>query len=480
VVAASTERQSIVVGSGPNGLAAAIVLARAGREVRVLEANETIGGGTRSAELTLPGFVHDVCSSAHPLAVASPFLQSLPLAEHGLSFAQPPVALAHPFEDGPPALLRRAIDATAATLGSDAGSYQQLLRPLVADYEKLITHVLAPLRPPRYPVALLRFAVLAVRSATGLANQHFAGEPARALFLGMAAHSMLRLDQPISASFGVVMAVLGHAVGWPVARGGSQRIADALVCYLRSLGGEIVTGTRVESMDDLPTGAEVLFDVTPRQLLHIAGGRLPSSYKRRLERFRYGPGVFKVDWALDRPIPWKAPECLQAGTVHLGASPEEIVASERTVWAGGHPERPFVILVQPSLFDPTRAPPGKHTAWGYCHVPNGSTFDVTARIEDQVERFAPGFRDRILGRHVMSPAALEAHDANHVGGDINGGVQDLWQLYSRPTLRLNPYTTPVPGLYLCSSSTPPGGGVHGMCGYYAAKSALCGMRAIIF
>lgn len=465
-------KRSFVVGSGPNGLAAAVVLARAGRGVTVFEAQDTFGGGMRSAALTLPGFVHDVCATAHPLALASPFFRSIPLGRCGLSFVQPPAPLAHPFDDGTAALLERSVVATGATLGEDATSYSRLMAPLVADWAKIVDDVLAPLRPPRHPVALTRFGWSAMRSATGLARREFRGEKARALFAGMAAHAMVPLDQPVTAAFGLVLAILGHAVGWPFARGGSQRIADALVEYLRVVGGDVALNAKVLALSDLADARDILLDLTPRQVLVVAGQRLPKRYRSQLGSYRYGPGAFKVDWALDAPIPWKAHECLRAGTVHLGGTLDEIAVSEKTVSLGGHSERPYVILAQASLFDDTRAPLGKHTAWAYCHVPNGSTFDMTERIEDQIERFAPGFRSRVLARQVMGPAALQEHNANYVGGDINGGIQDWRQLFTRPAARLDPYKIPIERVYLCSSSTPPGGGVHGMCGYFAAVDAL--------
>jgi phytoene dehydrogenase-like protein len=481
-----TMYDAIVVGSGPNGLAAAIALARAGRSVIVYEAKDAIGGGTRSAELTLPGFVHDVCSAIHPLAVTSPFFSALPLADHGLEWIYPPASFAHPLDDGSAVVVERSIadplegvEATSEGLGRDAAAYRALMRPLAADWEKLKHDLLGPLPvPPRHPVALTRFGLSAVWPARALAKTLFRGERARAAFAGVAAHSMLSLDHPLSAAFGLVLGASAHAVGWPMARGGSQKLGGALASYLRSLGGEIVTRHPIESMDDLPPAQAVLFDLTPRQLLRIAGRRLPEGYRRQLARYRYGPGVFKVDWALDGPIPWRAAECARAATVHLGGALDEIAASERAVWRGEPPERPYVILIQHTLFDPSRAPEGKHTAWAYCHVPNGSAFDMTARIENQIERFAPGFRDRILARSVRAAADMERHNPNHIGGDINGGVQDVWQLYTRPAFRLTPYVIPArggaasPRLYLCSSSTPPGGGVHGMCGWFAARAAL--------
>ena len=471
------KHDAVVVGSGPNGLAAAITIARTGRSVLVLEAEETIGGGTRSAELTLPGFVHDVCSTAHPLAVGSPFLGALPLAEHGLELCHPQVPLAHPLDGGTAAVLERSVDATAQGLGSDGSAYRSLIGPLAAGADRLVPELLGPLRPPRHPVLFARFGLSAIRSASGLLRARFGGDNARALLGGCAAHSMLSLRQPISASFGLVLALLGHAVGWPVARGGSQRVAAALAGVLGGCGGRIETGHRVHSLAELPSSRAVLLDLTPRQVVSIAGERLPDRYRRALERFRYGPGVFKLDWALDGPIPWTAQAVARAGTVHLGGTLPELVASEEAVARGRHPERPFVLLVQASLFDSTRAPEGKHMAWAYCHVPNGSTRDMTEAIESQIERFAPGFRDRVLARSATGTADVERHNANYIGGDINGGLQDLRQLFTRPVARPVPYSTPVNGLYICSSSTPPGGGVHGMCGHFAARAALRGMGA---
>jgi phytoene dehydrogenase-like protein len=464
--------EAVVVGSGPNGLSAAILLARAGRRVTVVEGSETIGGGCRSEELTLPGFVHDTCSTVHALALASPFLSRLPLAEHGLELVHPDAPLAHPLEDGSAVLLERSVDRTADGLDRDAEAYRRLFEPLVRTAPELMREILGPLRPPRHPIAMARFAPAALRSAVGLARSRFEGERARALLAGCSAHSMLSLSSAASAAFGVVLMVSAHHVGWPVARGGSQRLADALASHLRSLGGEIETGRWLESLDDLAGFGTTLVDVTPRQLMRLAGARLPAGYARRLGRYRYGPGVFKLDWALDAPIPWAAPEASRAGTVHVGGTLEQIAVSEQAAVRGEHSERPFVLLVQPSLFDASRTPAGKHTAWAYCHVPSGSTRDMTEAIEGQVERFAPGFRDLIAARSTLNAADIEQRNPNYVGGDINGGVQDLRQLFTRPVARPVPYSTPVDGLYICSSSTPPGGGVHGMCGYFAARSAL--------
>ncbi len=464
---------AVVVGSGPNGLAAAITLARAGYSVIVFEARDTIGGGCRTAELTLPGFAHDVCSAIHPMGVASPFMRKLPLEQYGVEWIEPAAPLAHPFDDGSAAVLERSIEATGMWLGEDAAAYRRLMAPLVKRWEQLVGDALGPLPlPPHHPLVMARFGLQAIGSVRGLAESRFKGERARALVAGIAAHAMLSLEQPVSAAFGLVLGMLGHAVGWPIPRGGSQSIVNAMAAYLRSLGGEVVTGVEVESLEMLPSARAVLCDVTPRQLLRIAHHRLPIGYQHRLMRYRYGPGVCKVDIALDGPIPWRAEACLRAGTVHLGGTLPELADAERAVWRGEHAERPYVLLAQQSLFDPTRAPAGKHTVWAYCHVPSGSTCDVSERIIAQIERFAPGFRERILAEHVFTASQMERYNPNYIGGDINGGVQDLWQLFTRPTFRLKPYITPVKGLYLCSSSTPPGGAVHGLCGYFAAKAAL--------
>jgi phytoene dehydrogenase-like protein len=463
---------AVIVGAGPNGLAAAITLAQAGRSVLVLEANGTIGGGCRSLDLTLPGYVHDICSAIHPLGVASPFFRNVPLTQYGLEWVDPPVALAHPFDDGSAGVMLRSLDATAALLEADGAAWRDLFGPLVEDFDILADSLLGPFPMPRHPVALGRFGLVALRSSSGLVRSRFKQNAARALFSGMAAHAMLPLDQPVTAAFGLMLGLFGHAVGWPMARGGSQQIVDAMAAHLQSLGGRIETNRKIERLDQIEQSDAVLFDLTPRQVLGIAGDELPGHYTRQLKHYRYGPGVFKIDWALDGPVPWTAGECREAGTVHIAGPVEEIEASEKAVSNGFHPERPFVILAQQSRFDPTRAPDGKQTLWGYCHVPAGSTVDMTDRIEAQIERFAPGFRDRILARSVMGPAAMQAHNANYIGGDINGGMQDLRQLFTRPAVRRDPYSTPNDRLFLCSSSTPPGGGVHGMGGYHAAKSVL--------
>jgi len=466
-----------IVGAGPNGLSAAITLAKAGLSVILLEAKETIGGGCRSAELTLPGFIHDPCATIHSLGVTSPFFQSLPLSEFGLEWIYPHAALVHPLDDKKAVVLERSVEKTSDNLGEDGAAYKRLIGPFVANWKKLTYEILGPLRfPPRYPWILARFGFYAIRSAQSLATSQFKGVRGRALFAGLGAHSIQPLDQAVTAAFGLVLGTSGHAAGWPVARGGSQALADALAGYFRALGGKIVTSSPVESINDLPSARVVLFDVTPRQLINIVGDRMPPGYRRRLKGFRYGYGVFKVDYALDGAIPWQAAECMQAATVHLGGTLEEIASAENAVSKGEHPEKPFVLLAQQSLFDPMRAPQGKHTVWAYCHVPNGSNFDMTERIEAQIERFAPGFRNRVLARNVRSPIELEEYNHNYIGGDINGGVQDWRQLFTRPIARWVPYSTPMKGIYICSSSTPPGGGVHGMCGYYAAQAALKGLR----
>jgi len=468
---------AVVVGAGPNGLTAGIFLAAAGCSVTVLETAPTVGGGCRSAELTLPAFVHDRCAAIHPLAGLSPALRNLPLARHGVELIHPPLPLAHPLDGGRAAVLERSVGATAAAFGDDGPAYRRLMDPLLACADALIDDLLLAPRMPHHPVALARFGARGLRSAEGLARGLFRTEPPRALLAGLAAHSLLPLHRRGTAGFALVLGMCGHAQGWPAVAGGSQRLTDALAAHLVSLGGDLRTGSPVRSLDELPAAHAVLFDVSPRQLLEITGARLPAAYRRRLTRFPQGPGVFKVDAALSEPIPWTAPECRRAGTVHVGGTLEEIAASEAAVAAGRCAPRPFVIVAQQSLFDPSRAPAGRHTAWMYCHVPNGSTRDMTGAIEAQLERFAPGYRDVVLARHLTGPAALERYNANCIGGDIGGGVQDLRHQLTRPVTRLSPYTTPDPRLFICSASTPPGGGVHGMCGHNAARAVLARTRA---
>jgi phytoene dehydrogenase-like protein len=467
-----TEYDAVVVGAGPNGLAAAIALAQANLSVAVLEAAEIAGGGARTEEVTLPGFRHDVCSAIHPMAMVSPFFRSLPLARYGLEWAFSPAAIAHPLDDGTAVTLEQSIEATANGLDGDGDAWRALASPFEGKWDALFVEILKPLRlVPRHPLMLARFGLSGLRSAMALARR-FRTEQARALFGGCAAHSFLPLERPGSTAFGLALILAGHATGWPAAKGGSGQIARALSAHLAALGGEIVTSYRVRSVRDLPRSRAVLFDLTPRQLADIAGTDLPRGYVERLRGYRYGPGVFKVDYALDGPIPWRAAACARAATVHVGGTIEEIAAHESAIWRGAVTDRPFVLVAQQSMFDPTRAPSGKHTGWAYCHVPHGSTEDMTDRIERQIERFAPGFRARILARRTMNSAQLESHNANFVGGDIAGGANDLRQLLMRPFATPNPYTTPNRRFYLASSSTPPGGGVHGMCGYWAARAAL--------
>jgi phytoene dehydrogenase-like protein len=467
------ECDAVVVGSGPNGLAAAITIAQAGYSVRVIEGNSTVGGGARSAELTLPGFVHDVCSAIHPLAAGSPFFQTLPLAKFGLEWIHPEIPLAHPLDDGTAAALHREVDITANALGTDARNYHRVFAPLTRHWSKLAEEFLQPmLHMPKYPLTMAGFGIPALCPATLLARLLFKGEPARALFGGMAAHSFLPLEALASAAFGLILGTAGHAVGWPIPRGGSQSIANALADYLCQLGGTIETNRRVATLDDLPKSRAIFFDVSAWQFAHIAGDRLPGSYRDRLTRFQHAPGVFKIDYALSAPIPWKADACKRAGTVHLGGTLAEIAAAERDTNSGKIPEQPFVLVAQQSVFDSTRVPRNQHTLWAYCHVPFGCNTDMSERIEAQIERFAPGFRDCIVARHKSGPGELEQSNANLAGGDINGGAANLWQLLARPVLSATPYRTPAPGMYLCSASTPPGGGVHGMCGHHAARAAL--------
>ena len=463
---------AVVIGSGPNGLAAGICLAQNGLSVLIVEAADEIGGGMRSAELTLPGFTHDICSAIHPLTIASPFFQTLSLDNFGLEFVQPEASLAHPLDDGTAVLLTKSVEETAAGLGADADGYKKLVEILAKHFDVIAPDVLAPFRIPSNPFLMAGFGIKGMSSAKSLADTYFTETRARAVFAGNAAHSMIPLEDIPSAAFGLVLHLAAHSVGWGFPKGGAYKIAAALGDYFKSLGGEIETGNRVENIDALPASRSILFDITPRQIIKIAGHHLSASYVRRLETYKYGAGVFKMDFALSEPIPWKAKECFKAGTVHLGGTFEEIAESERGHGKGKISQKPFVLVAQHTLFDPTRAPSGKHTAWAYCHVPNGSTYDMTELIEDQIERFAPGFKDCILAKSIKSPADLEKYNSNYIGGDINGGAGNLSQIFTRPVTKINPYKMPADGLYICSSSTPPGGGVHGMCGFHAAKTVL--------
>ena len=467
---------AVVVGAGPNGLAAAIELATAGLSVLVVEAHETIGGGARTEELTLPGFRHDVCSAIHPMGALSPFLRELPLEDYGLAWIVPPAALAHPFDDGTAALLTRDLEATAQRFGpEDDFMWRAMFASRLRDPGSFFSDVLEPIRFPRHPFRMAAFGMTALQSAERVARTWFRTDAARAVFAGCAAHSSMRLDRAATASFGMVLALSAHASGWPMARGGSNAIVDAMAAHLRRLGGVIRTGELVTSLDQLPSSRVVLFDVMPKHLASIAERELPVAYVERLRRYRHGPGVFKIDWALSEPIPWTAPECRQAATIHLGPRFEDLLRSARNVDRGVHDETPYVLVAQQSLFDPTRAPAGRHTGWAYCHVPNGSTEDMTHAIEAQMERFAPGFKDTVLARHTRNAMEYEVYNPSYVGGDIGGGANDIVQFLARPLAKWNPYATPNPRLFLASSATPPGGGVHGMCGRWAAKTALARM-----
>jgi phytoene dehydrogenase-like protein len=472
----SSEFDAIVIGSGPNGLAAAVALAQQGFAVQVIEAHDELGGGTRTAELTLPGFLHDVCSAVHPLGELSPFFSTLPLEQHGLHWQHPELSVAHPLDDGPCATLSRSVEDTAQGLGADARAYQRLMGGFVRVGRPLLADLLGPLRIPRHPFTMARFGFYGVRSAAGLARGLFREPRARALLAGCAAHSILPLDRPLTGAVGLLFAFSGHLCDWPVARGGSRAVAAALAEHLRALGGSVTTGRRVGSLSELPKSRVVLFDLAPRQVIAIAGDALPARYVRRLSRYRYGPAVFKLDWALAGPIPWRDPACARASTVHVGGTLEEIAEAEAAAFRGEHHARPFVLVAQQSHFDDTRAPAGRHTGYAYCHVPFGSDHDMTDAIERQVERFAPGFRDLILARRAFAPADFERYNESFVGGVIAGGQADATQLFTRPVARLDPYSTPNPRLYLCSAATPPGGGVHGMCGYFAAQSAGRALR----
>ena len=469
---ATEKYDAVIIGSGPNGLSAAVELTRSGLSTLVVEAKASPGGGTRTEELTLPGFHHDVCSSVFPLGVASPFFRTLGLENFGLRWIESPAPLAHVIDDENAVTLERSLEATANQLGSDGKAYKALLAPLVDRFDELMSMLLGPLRFPSSPLLFARFGLSGLTSIKGLVLQHFRTKAAAALLAGLAAHATLPLDAMATSAFALVLAAAGHRVGWPIARGGSQAITSALVAYLRSLGGDIVLDQPIRSMADLPPARAYIFDITPKQLLSIAGNALPRLYRRRLGRFRYGAGVFKMDWALRDAIPWTSAACARACTVHLAGDLEQVARAEAIVHQGGTAQVPFALVVQPSRFDPTRAPEGKHTAWAYCHVPGGSSIDMARRIEDHIERYAPGFRASIIGRSARDAQAMEAYNANYVGGDISGGASDVRQLFFRPIMRLDPYTTPSANIFICSSSTPPGGGVHGMCGYWAARSVL--------
>lgn len=459
------------MGTGPNGLAAAIRLAQEGLSVKMFEASPTVGGGMRTGELMQPGFHHDICSAIHPLAASSPYLKNLPLDDYGLEWITPDFPVAHPMDDGTAVVMHHSMDETMDELGTDGSSYRSAMEPIADNWETLTADFLGPLRFPKHPFNLARFGLKALQPAS-LFQKRFKKERAKALFAGLAAHSILPLDAVATSAIGLVLGAAGHAVGWPLPKGGSQSIADAMAGYFKSLGGEIETGTEITSLKELPPYRALLLDITPRQLIDIAGDQLPGSYVNRLKKYRYGSGVFKIDYILSEPVPWNDPRCKKAGTIHLGGTFDEIAAGEEVMDSGKHAEKPYVLIAQQSNFDDTRTPDDRHTLWAYCHVPNGSTRDMTDEIENQIERFAPGFKDTIEQRHTMNTDQFHDYNANYFGGDINGGRQDIWQLFTRPLHLINPYATPSEGVYLCSSSTPPGGGVHGMCGYHAASLAL--------
>lgn len=464
---------AIVIGSGPNGLAAAIALAQKGLSVKVFEAADTIGGGTRTKELTLPGFHHDVCSAIHPMAVGSPYFKTLPLEQYGLEWIHPTYPLAHPMDDEPAVIMHKSLNETVRELAGDGEAYRSLFEPLIKQWDELAPALLSPLNHfPAHPILMARFGLKALQPAKRLASHHFQHRRTKALFAGLAAHSILPLDQVSTSAIGLVLGTIGHKIGWPMPKGGSHQITKALASYLESLGGEIETSARIETLRELPNAKVVLFGNTPKQILHIARKELPDSYARKLRSYRYGAGVFKLDIALDAPIPWADKRCGQAGAVHLGGTLQEIAESERLIGEGKCPDQPYVLLTQQSIFDSSRAPKGKHTVWAYCHVPNGSTRDMTEPILRQIERFAPGFRDLMLDYHSMNTRSMEDYNPNYIGGDINGGRQDITQLFTRPAGLLDPYHIKGTSMFICSSSTPPGGGVHGMCGFHAAQSAL--------
>ncbi|TGL64633.1 phytoene desaturase family protein [Leptospira sarikeiensis] len=468
----SEEYDVCIIGSGPNGLAAASVLANSGLSVIVLEASDTIGGGLRTKELTLPGFLHDVCSAAHPMGILSPYLKTLPLKEHGLEWIEPEASVAHPLDGEAAVLLKLSLEETAENLGKDKKSYIKLLSPFLKNPEGLLKDALAPLGIPDHPFLLARFGLLGLRPAKSIANSYFKEERAKALFAGCAGHSIFPLEKLLSGALGLLFSLTGHVRSWPVVKGGSQMIAKSMESYLKTLGVKIKTNYKVSNLSQLPKVRAIVFDTSPDQLGSVAGNTLSSSYINRISSYNYGPGVFKMDWALDGPIPWKDPRCLEASTVHVGGTLAEISRSESDVWKGKHSDKPYMLVVQQSQFDPTRAPKGKHTGYAYCHVPSRSTKDLTEILENQIERFAPGFKDRILAKHSMNTSDFYKYNLNYIGGAITGGAADLPQAFLRPIAKINPYTTPNPHIFLCSASTPPGGGVHGMCGYYAAKTIL--------
>lgn len=468
----SHEYDAVVVGSGPNGLSAAIRLAQENLKVVILEASDTIGGGTRTLELTEPGFLHDICSAVHPTAAGSPFFNTLNLSEFGLEWVQPPYPFAHPLERDKSVFVSRSLEMTLEGLGPDAKAYEKLLRKFIKQWDSLSKDIFGTLRIPSQPLKMARFGLYGLLSAETLSNSVFKFERTRAMFAGCAAHSIIPLNKMFTSSFGIVLGASAHAVGWPVAKGGSGQISYALAERFKSLGGTIITNHEVKGQGDIPSAKTILFDLTPHQIADILNDSLPSSYKRKLKNYTYGPGTFKLDFALSEPVPWTDERLAKAGTLHLGGSLNEITASEQAVWDGNHPDNPYVLLSQPSLFDDTRAPEGKHTLWAYCHAPNGSEEDMSLQIINQIEKHAPGFRDTIIKKHTMNSADFEAYNSNYIGGDINGGAQFFKQLFGRPVLKWDPYKMPVKGYYICSSSTPPGGGVHGMCGYHAAQSAL--------
>ena len=462
----------VIIGSGPNGLSAGIALAAQGLKTLIIEASHTVGGGMRTSELTLPGFQHDICSAVHPMGYLSPYFKTLPLEAHGLQWIIPEASAAHPLDTGDAVILTKSIEDTASSLGVDAERYRKLVTPLVEKADRLLADSLKPLGIPKDPMLMLKFGIDALQPATFFSNHFFKEERAKALFAGCAAHSVLPLDKFFTSAIGLMFLVTGHVENWAIPKGGSQSIANALASYYQSLGGELLLSTQITHFDALPTAKKYIFDTDPAQLVAIANEKLPASYQKRLNRYRFGPGVFKIDFALDGPIPWRDPNCLKASTVHLGGTLNEIAKGEKDAWEGRHSEQPFVMLAQQSQFDPQRAPSGKHTGWAYCHVPNGSDQDMTRQIINQIERFAPGFQDIILAKHTMATSDFYTYNRNYFGGAVTGGAADISQLFTRPVARIDPYSTPNSDIFMCSASTPPGGGVHGMCGFYAAKSVL--------